>query len=245
MGVLKLKINNFVARNALVVFLLAAVFVSISIANDKKSGPKLSLSKKEFAFGTIYGGEIKSIPITLKNVGSDTLKIFRIDVSCGCTTVNHRKRFLLPGESEEIKVDFNSTGFKGEVTKHISIQTNDSAAPSTAISFTANIRYEFELVGPQRTISLGKIAVRQQHRSKLQLKNVTPLSLSIEGVGGESTEIWFESERKLVKPGHTVEVTLVVKPSQEGFRGDRVFLKTSSKRQQRIPVRVSYTGVAQ
>lgn len=60
----------------------------------------------------------------MKNVSRETVVIQKINVSCGCTTVDTRDlpMSLAPGMSENIQISMNTTGKYGTVTKSILVQ---------------------------------------------------------------------------------------------------------------------------
>ena len=73
------------------------------------------------------------------NTGTDTLKIGRVTSSCGCAAALVSKDSLKPGEKGELKVTFNTTGYEGEITKYIYIETNDPINPRKQVSVSASI----------------------------------------------------------------------------------------------------------
>ena len=89
------------------------------------SQPKLSLNTLEVDLGTLYSGMKKQGRIKFTNIGNDTLRIYSVQPSCGCTTIKQPKSILLPSESDIVDVEFNSSGYHGKVEKHITISSND------------------------------------------------------------------------------------------------------------------------
>ena len=102
-------------------------------------GPKAAVQQMEFDFGTIKIGEIVSHNFTLANSGGDLLKITDVHASCGCTAAKPDKNELAPGESINIKVDFNSTGKIGKQEKYVYVKTNDPNNKELKFKFTGNV----------------------------------------------------------------------------------------------------------
>jgi len=102
-------------------------------------GPKAAVQQMEFDFGTIKLGEIVSHNFTLANSGGDLLKITDVHASCGCTAAKPDKNELAPGESINIKVDFNSTGKIGKQEKYVYVKTNDPNNKELKFKFTGNV----------------------------------------------------------------------------------------------------------
>ena len=92
--------------------LLAILCTSLALAQ-----PKLTVEKNTIDLGTIYNGMVKKARIVIKNTGKDSLRILGVQTSCGCTTAKQPKGTLKPGESDAVEIEFNSTGWKGKVTK--------------------------------------------------------------------------------------------------------------------------------
>ena len=59
-----------------------------------------------------------------KNTGEGDLIISNARASCGCTIPYFPKEPIKPGESNEMKVRFNSKGKSGKQTKQITVFSN-------------------------------------------------------------------------------------------------------------------------
>ncbi len=87
--------------------------------------PVMTFDKTEHDFGTIQQGEIAETTFNFKNTGNKPLVIVNIKGSCGCTVPNDWPRnAILPGESGNFSVKFNSKGRKGQNNKSITITAN-------------------------------------------------------------------------------------------------------------------------
>jgi hypothetical protein len=102
-------------------------------------GPKASAQQMEYDFGNIEQGKIVTHNFILVNNGGDSLKILDVHASCGCTAAKPDKNVLSPGESINIKVDFNSTGKVGKQEKFVYVKTNDASNPEIKYKFTGNV----------------------------------------------------------------------------------------------------------
>lgn len=76
-------------------------------------------------FGTIYQGQTASMTFVFDNIGEEPLIIEDVKSSCGCTAAAASSSEIMPGESGEIKVTFDSTGRLGKESKPIHVHTND------------------------------------------------------------------------------------------------------------------------
>lgn len=91
------------------------------------------LSKSSFYdFGLSKKDEILHTTFTLKNKFNYPIILYQVTTSCKCVQTELSKTRLNPNESTEMKVTFNTVGFKGLQKKSITIETN---APSHYVQF--------------------------------------------------------------------------------------------------------------
>ena len=86
--------------------------------------PVITFKENAWDFGTITEGERVEHTFKFKNTGNADLVISSAKASCGCTIPSPPKEPIAPGESSEIKVEFNSAGKSDMVTKDITILAN-------------------------------------------------------------------------------------------------------------------------
>lgn len=205
--------------------------------------PKLSVSNDKIDLGVIYNGAIKTAEIKLTNTGKDTLKIVSVQPSCGCTTVKQPKSALAPGESDFLKVEFNSTGFRGPSTKYVNITTNDPAKPNVTVTLTADVKEELQPTNNSSVLWLGTVPMGKTITENLAFKNLSNKPLKIKGVASKNPSITAKFEPTSVQPLGELKVTFTVKSEKEGYVNEELFIETDSKNQPRVPVRISFVGV--
>ncbi len=94
-------------------------------AENSENVPVISFDSAICHFGILAIGERYTHTYNFKNTGSEPLIISQVTPNCGCTTPKdwpHEP--ILPGESGQITVEFNSKGFPGKIEKSISVLTN-------------------------------------------------------------------------------------------------------------------------
>ncbi|PCH86496.1 MAG: hypothetical protein COB88_07710 [Flavobacteriales bacterium] len=91
----------------------------------------MSFEDSKYDFGEIIQGEKISHSFTFTNTGDAPLIISSVRATCGCTVPTWSKEPIEPGDSEEIKVVFDSEGKSGTQTKDITIISN--AVPNTSV----------------------------------------------------------------------------------------------------------------
>jgi hypothetical protein len=107
-------------------------FVVLSLAGFSQEKPEISISEKEFDFGTIRetDGTINHDFIFI-NKGKVPLIINDVKSSCGCTVPSWPREPVLPGRSGTISVSFNPEHQSGVIGKTIQIQSNASTPKVT------------------------------------------------------------------------------------------------------------------
>lgn len=107
--------------------------------NDKPSGALLYLPENQFNFGQVKEGTTVSHTFELMNRGTDVLNIKDIRTSCGCTAALVSSSQLKPGEKGTLKVDLDTKGRQGKMSRTISIMSNDSEQSTKVITIYAEV----------------------------------------------------------------------------------------------------------
>ena len=205
--------------------------------------PKLTVEKARVDMGSIYNGATKKARIVVKNAGKDTLRILGVTTSCGCTTAKRPKEFLRPGEKDVVEIEFNSTGFRGEIVKHVSIVTNDPLTPTTEVTLVGTVIEELQPVGSSSVIWLGAVPVGKQVTQTVKFKNVSGKVLTITGCKGETPDIVVVFGQRTVMPADTILFSVKVTPRKADYISEQLLLETDSKKQSQVPIRVTLIGV--
>ncbi len=94
-------------------------------AEEQSAGKgKLEFEESAFDFGEIKEGETVSHTFRFKNVGTDPVEIFAVNVSCGCTVASKPEKPVGVGQTAEITINFNSSGKAGTNRKTVSVVSN-------------------------------------------------------------------------------------------------------------------------
>ncbi len=113
----------------LVIFMVLCCFTTVSFA-----APDLQVATPTFDFGEIYQGEKVPHVFEFSNQGDEPLLIDRVRSSCGCTAVLVSQKNIPPGGKGELKATFDSSRFRGAISKTIYLYSNDPVRPDHAVS---------------------------------------------------------------------------------------------------------------
>jgi hypothetical protein len=115
------------------------LMVSMAWAQDSGDAAKIVFLDATHDFGDIKQGDQVEWTFKFENKGSAPLVLTNVATTCGCTAPEWPREPILPGESSEIKVRFNSAGKIGMQNKVITIYSN--AVNSTErVKIIANVK---------------------------------------------------------------------------------------------------------
>ena len=90
-----------------------------------ESGAELTIIGEEtIDFGKVVEGEKVHLEFKIKNSGTGNLIISKASASCGCTSLEYPEEVLSEGESDVVKVTFDSKGRVGNQIKKITLVSN-------------------------------------------------------------------------------------------------------------------------
>lgn len=105
-------------------FLMAvAVLFSTAIMAQPEEGPEIEFEKKVHDFGDMEQHGDASCEFVFTNTGNEPLIISNARGSCGCTVPQWPRKPIAPGESETIKVKYDSKRL-GPINKSVTITSN-------------------------------------------------------------------------------------------------------------------------
>ncbi len=106
--------------------------ITLSDSSNKKGTIVVEVEKpsllvfesREFDFGTIIQGEVVEHVFRFRNTADVPVRIFTAKASCGCTLAEKPEGDILPNESGEIKVKFDSSNKRYKIKKSVRLTTN-------------------------------------------------------------------------------------------------------------------------
>jgi len=117
---------------------ILSIFLLSTLAFAEET-PRISFTKDTHDFGRVIQGKTVEYIFTLENKGQADLIIKEVTTSCGCTAALVSNDVIKPGEKGEIRVSYDSQGRAGEVSRTITIISNDPVEPSKELTITAAV----------------------------------------------------------------------------------------------------------
>ncbi len=104
-----------------------------------EAGPRIVPDRTEYHFGKVPNDRGVEHVFKIRNEGSKSLVITRVQTSCGCTAAMMETSVIDPEEEGRLRVSFNPRGRKGEVTRTVSVYSNDPMDPVVTLKVVANV----------------------------------------------------------------------------------------------------------
>lgn len=93
-------------------------------AKTAEKGPKMVFENETIDYGTIEQGSDPYRIFSFVNQGEEPLVITSAKGSCGCTVPTYPKEPIMPGQTAEVKVRYD-TNRVGPFTKRVTLTTNE------------------------------------------------------------------------------------------------------------------------
>ncbi|HEY9166061.1 MAG TPA: DUF1573 domain-containing protein [Candidatus Kryptonia bacterium] len=211
--------------------LMIIVFIVAAAAQISLSQPKLiAVGSGVIDAGSVYNtGKSVEVFFRLKNDGDKPVHISQVRTSCGCTAALLSDSVLAPGQKTSIKVDFNPTGYIGDVTKNIYVVSDDPSNHMLTLELHAHISYALQAT--PNFILFPNAKVGETDSAFVTLTNTSSGSMEILSVEPDRNEITSSFDRRVVVPGENVDLKLFVRGEKAEALSGIVQVKTTSELQ--------------
>jgi len=117
--------------------LLSITIVLITIVTIKAQEIKFNTLELNYGVITKKSDGVRVFKFT--NTGKAPLIINNAQGSCGCTVPTYPKEPIMPGETSEIKVSYD-TNRVGQFTKFVTLTTNAISSNTTQLKITGEVK---------------------------------------------------------------------------------------------------------
>jgi len=202
-------------------------FLTLSMAAAQ---PKLTVVEgTKVDFGSLNRGSVVERQLTLKNIGSETLRLGPIDASCGCTGAIVSDEDLEPGQTGTLAITFNSKNFTGQVRKTVTVRTTPSIERPLVIEFTASIVDEIATTPQQFWFKDAEVG--RTSRIAITIKNNGKEPLRLTGWRSQLAGFALTLPSEPIAEGDTVQIVGEFTPQKASpVISDAVFVHTSNPR---------------
>jgi hypothetical protein len=142
------------------------------------AAPAIIVEELEYDFGEIVQGTEVVHTFRFHNAGDQVLNISQLRSSCGCTAALLTTRKLAPGAMGELQLTFKSQGFRGEVQKIVTFDTNDPK--HSAVNFSLRGKVKAELFSQPERINWGLVTKGTELHAEIIIFNNSAKSIRLE-----------------------------------------------------------------
>lgn len=204
------------------------------------AAPRLVVDNIKFDFGQVYQGARVDHIYRIQNIGDAPLNIEKVRSSCGCTAALLSAARLAPGEAGEVKVSFDSTRFKGEVTKAVYLYTDDPDHREVYLNLRGEVLARLVADPPQ--LVLVSLSPGVERTATVVIANQSQEPLELEAPTSTIADVKAILAKSSLAPGETTQMTVTVLPKDGTTRfSGYVFVRGSGPQapELRIPVQVA------
>ena len=142
---------------ATLVFAVGFVFAQ---QEDKGSGPQITFKTTTHDYGDIELGSDGSYSFVFTNTGNEPLILSKPRSSCGCTVPAWPKEPILPGESNQIKVTYN-TSKAGAFNKTVTVYSNAKNNSAIILRIKGKVMPQAQDALPEKETSMSGAPVNK------------------------------------------------------------------------------------
>lgn len=174
--------------------------------------------------------------ILIRNIGKDTLKISRVQPSCGCTSAPLTKYSLLPNETTELMVTLNISSYEGNIEKYIDVYSNDPTSPQKRLTLMANIERLIK-VEPSSFVSFMQMTVGESQTQSIQIKNYSnrDVEVSIKDFSPKDLRLSWQTARTL-KKGESYPLEISINAQNPGIIKGKITVTTDDPDFPEVPI---------
>lgn len=141
-----IKFNRAITGCFFTLLVILTLSSSWCLADSAKK-TKIVAVNEYYDFGFVPIGFTVVHVYKIYNDGSANLIIDKLVPNCDCTTVVLKDTLVLPGDTTEIKIHFNTENYYGPTKRHIAVHTNDPENPVVYLEYSSNIGFYPKLFG--------------------------------------------------------------------------------------------------
>jgi len=163
--------------------------------------------------------------LKLKNAGNQPLEIKSVKPSCGCTATKLDKEILQPGEVASVDVSLNIGTATGQVTKTITISSNDPNNETKIVWLKAEVVRAIMLSMPY--IAFTDLNIGKESTASITVKNNSSENVTFFGFEGTAGLAVTPKGKLELKPGEEFKLCATLVPDKEGYYSGTVKFSTS------------------
>jgi len=146
------------------ILLIAVLFLAMPFVYsqaENPNSPQMNFKKTVHDFGTINEGGNGICDFSFTNTGKEPLIIVSVKSSCGCTIPEYPQKPILPGQTDVIKVKYD-TQRQGPINRTVTIESNSKNSP-VVLSIIGNVVPKDANTLPEKKLNAQAAPVAKQN----------------------------------------------------------------------------------
>ena len=229
-------------------FVILTLVVQLVIAGSlcaQQKGPRLLVVHPTFDYGFVPDSSKVAHTYWLNNIGTDSLKVFNVKVTCGCTKASVDRGVVAVNDSMPLEVVFDNLNRLKKQGRTAGILSNDPASSRYEVSFNCYTYVAGEATGSVTitknkrlrltTLDLGKDVV-------VTMKNVSKEPLEAKLIAYPSELVSVELPQGALASGAKGDILVSVKREIKNKNQLKSFtfeMSDAAKSRYTVPIRMS------
>ncbi|MCX6830868.1 MAG: DUF1573 domain-containing protein [candidate division Zixibacteria bacterium] len=228
-----------------VVLILVALLVAVGSLCAQQKGPHLLVVQPAFDYGFVPDSSKVAHTYWLNNIGTDSLRVFSVKVTCGCTKASVDRGVVAVNDSMPLEVVFDNLNRLKKQGRSAGILSNDPASSRYEVSFSCFTYVAGEATGPVAITKNKRLRLTTLDHGKdvvVTIKNVSKEPLEAKLIAYPSELVSVELPQGALAPGAKGDILVRVKSeikNKNQFKSFTFEMSDAAKSRYTIPVRMS------
>lgn len=155
--------------------------------------------------------------VQIRNAGDQVLNITDVRPGCGCTkSAELDKKELKPGEIGKTEISLNLGTSSGQISKSVSITSNDPAVPTKVLTLKADITRDINIT-PSPYFAFSGLTVGTPAKATVRLQNNSQSDVTIGEITTTNGLTLSIQKGAVIKKGSELEVSASATPKDKGY----------------------------
>ncbi len=219
--------------------------LALAGASAQQRGPKALVVQPRVELGYLPQNSQVAHSYWVNNIGTDSLRIHKVNVSCGCTKVDPPRRAVGVNDSVEIELVFDSGTRRREQNKSATVSCNDPSMATFDVGFAAFVSEPGQQVGPILITRNERLKLTEADQGKtytVQFVNKSGAPIQIKPVFVPTELLTIEPPTSPIAAGETGKISVKIKPQlpKKNYVKSFTFeVDDAARSRYTIPVRMS------
>jgi hypothetical protein len=228
-----------------IVLTLVALLVAVGSLCAQQRGPRLLVVQPAFDYGFVPDSSKVAHTYWLNNIGTDSLKVFNVKVTCGCTKASIDRGVVAVNDSMPVEVVFDNLNRLKEQARAATVLSNDPVNSKYEVTFSCFVYTTGEPTGPVTITKNKRLRLTTLDQGKdiaVTIKNISKEPLKAKLIAYPSELISVAMPQGALAPGTKGDILVHVNSEIKNKNQLRSFtfeMSDATKSRYTIPIRMS------